>query len=310
MPPPGQKYVLRIALPLRAQAQRFGFIVLLALAFTLMVFARTEMMVVERFRTNVLDMFVPVLSALSHPVGSVRDVTSAINSWTMLHQENVQLREVNARLQRWEVVAHKLERENAALKTLLSYRPGPLASFISARVVGGSGSAFVRALMLNSGSRNGVEKGHAVMDGTGMAGRVVEVGQRSARVLLLTDLNSRIPIVIGTIGDRAILAGDNSDVLYLDLLSPKADIDVGMRVTTSGHGGKLPSGLPIGRVSAVHEGGVKVQPFVDFDRLEYVIVANWTMPVFEPVSASKDKVVGGLPGKGEEHEHASEGSPP
>ena len=310
MPPPGQKYVLRIALPLRAQAQRFGFIVLLALAFALMVFGRTEMTVVEQFRTSISDMFVPVLSALSHPVGSVRGVASAINNLTAVHQENVQLREANARLQRWEVVAHKLERENAALKDLLSYRPGPLASFISARVVGGSGSAYVRALLLNAGSRDGVEKGHAVIDGTGMVGRVVEVGQRSARVLLLTDLNSRIPIMVGTTGDRAILAGDNSDILYLDLLSPKADIDLGMRVTTSGHGGKLPSGLPIGRVSAVHEGGVKVQPFVDFDRLEYVMVADWTKPVFEPVSASKDKVVVGPRGKGEEHQHVSEGSPP
>ena len=310
MPPPGQKYVLRIALPLRARAQRFGFVVLLALAFALMVFGRTEMTVVEQFRTSISDMFVPVLSALSHPVGSVRGVASAINNLTAVHQENVQLREANARLQRWEVVAHKLERENAALKDLLSYRPGPLASFISARVVGGSGSAYVRALLLNAGSRDGVEKGHAVINGTGMVGRVVEVGQRSARVLLLTDLNSRIPIVVGTTGDRAILAGDNSDILYLDLLSPKADIDLGMRVTTSGHGGKLPSGLPIGRVSAVHEGGVKVQPFVDFDRLEYVMVADWTKPVFEPVSASKDKVVGGPLGKGEESQHVSEGSPP
>ena len=222
----------------------------------------------------------------------------------MLHQENAHLRHVNIQLEHWEVVAHKLERENKALRALLSYHPGPTASFISARVVGGFGSAFVRTLMLNAGFRDGVEKSYAVVDGTGMVGRVVEVGQRSARVLLLTDLNSRIPVMIGSRGDRAILAGDNTDILFLELLSPKAKVEVGMRVVTSGHGGKLPSGLPIGRVSRVNDSGVEVQAFVDFDRLDYVMVVDWGMPTFEPVSSSSLESADGmsLVGNGNESE--------
>ena len=297
-------------MPLRMQAQRVGFVALLSLAFALMVFGRIEVTLVERFRTTVSDTFVPVLSFLSHPIGSVRDAASAISRLTTLHHENVQLRNVNTRLEHWEVVAHKLERENKSLRALLSYRPGPSASFISARVVGGFGSAFVRTMMLNAGFRDGVEKGHAVMDGAGIVGRVVEVGQRSARVLLLTDLNSRIPAVIGTNGSRAILAGDNSDTLYLDLLSPKANVDIGMRVITSGHGGKLPPELPIGRVSRVHEGGVEVQPFVDFDRLDYVMVVDWTMPVFEPMSGSEIEAAADSPRTRKANGSVTEGSVP
>ena len=293
MSPRGRKYVVRIALPLRLQAQRFGFVALLSLAFALMVFGRIEVALVERFRASVTDAFVPVLSFLAHPIGSVRDVASEVGRLTVLHQENAHLRNVNTQLEHWEVVAHKLERENKALRALLSYHPGPTASFISARVVGGFGSAFVRTLMLNAGFSEGVEKSFAVVDGTGMVGRVVEVGQRSARVLLLTDLNSRIPVVIGSNGDRAILAGDNTDILFLELLSPKAKIEVGMRVVTSGHGGKLPSGLPIGRVSRVNDSGVEVQAFVDFDRLDYVMVVDWEMPAFEPVSPSNLEAAGG-----------------
>lgn len=310
MSPRGRKYVVRIALPLRLQAQRSSFVVLLFLAFALMIFSRIEVSLVERFRASVSDAFVPVLSFLSHPIGSVRDAVSTMNSWTVLHQENVQLRHMNTRLGHWEVVAHKLERENKALRALLSYRPGPTASFISARVVGGFGSAFVRTLMLNAGFRDGVEKSYAVMDGTGVVGRVVEVGQRSARVLLLTDLNSRIPVMIGANGNRAILAGDNTDILFLDLLSPKANVEVGMRVVTSGHGGKLPSGLPIGRVSRVHEGGVEVQAFVDFDRLDYVMVVDWEMPDFEPVSAPPVEAGGDRPLAGKGNEDDSKGSVP
>ena len=307
MSPRGRKYVVRIALPLRLQTQRFGLVALLSLAFALMVFGRIEVTMIERFRASVSDTFVPVLSFLSHPMGSVRDAASTVSSLTVLHQENVQLRHVNTRLEHWEIVAHKLERENKALRALLSYRPGPTASFISARVVGGFGSAFVRTLMLNAGFRDGVEKSHAVMDGSGMIGRVVEVGQRSARVLLLTDLNSRIPVTIGADGNRAILAGDNTDILFLDLLSPKASVEVGMRVVTSGHGGKLPSGLPIGRVSRIHEGGVEVQAFVDFDRLDYVRVVDWEMPPFEPVPGSRVEAASDRPFIGNSDENDLKG---
>ena len=310
MSPRGRKYVVRIALPLRLQAQRFGFVALLSMAFGLMVFGRIEAPLVERFRASVSDTFVPVLSFLSHPIGSVRDAASTMTRLTMLHQENVQLRHVNTRLEHWEVVAHKLEHENKALRSLLSYRPGPTASFISARVVGGFGSAFVRTLMLNAGFRDGVEKSYAVMDGTGMVGRVVEVGQRSARVLLLTDLNSRIPVMIGANGIRAVLAGDNTDILFLELLSPKANVEVGMRVVTSGHGGRLPSGLPIGRVSRVQDGGVEVQAFVDFDRLDYVMVVDWEMPAFEPVSASPVEALGDRPVAENNDKGDSKGSAP
>ena len=275
--------MLRVALPIRAQAHRFGFVLLLATAFALMVFSRTEMFMIERLRADISDIFVPVMSVLSHPAQSVRKAATEVGHFVALHEQNIQLQETNSRLQRWQAVAHKLERENAGLRALMSYRPEPLASYISARVVGGSAGVFVRTLMLNAGAHDGVRKGRAVLDGNGMVGRVVEVGQRSARVLLLTDLNSRIPVVLGVDGYRAILAGDNSDTMHLELLSPKARIDVGMRVTTSGHGGQLPSGLPIGRVSSLQGGEMQVQSFVDFDRLEYVMVIDWQVREFTPV---------------------------
>ena len=102
------------------------------------------------------------------------------------------------------------------------------------------------------------------MAGRGLVGRVVETGVKSANVLLLTDLNSRIPVIVGEQAKRGILAGDNTDITHLDLLSGTTGIEVGMRVATSGHGGKLPPGVPIGRVSIVDGERIAVQPFVNF----------------------------------------------
>ena len=157
-------------------------------------------------------------------------------------------------------------------------------------MIAGSGNSFVRAVLISAGHSDGVKAGHAVMAGPGLVGRVVEIGARSANVLLLTDLNSRIPVIVGDQAKRAILAGDNTDITHLDLLSGTVGVEVGMRVITSGHGGKLPPGIPIGRVSVVDGERIAVQPFVNFSRLEHVVVAAWSLegvPNVTEVSSKK-----------------------
>src|SRR3546814_99565 len=155
--------------------------------------------------------------------------------------------------------------------------PDPAIDYVTARVVGDPGGAFVRTVLINAGERNGVEKGQAAITGDGLAGRVAEVGQRSARILLLTDINSRVPVEAGTARDRAVLAGDNSNAPELLYLGPTAKLQVGDRVTTSGHGGVFPPGLPIGVVSAVGEKGVRVRPFVDWAHMEVLRIVDYEM---------------------------------
>ena len=120
------------------------------------------------------------------------------------------------------------------------------------------------------GKADRIEKGDAVVNGEGLIGRVAEAGRRSGRVLLISDLNSRIPVVAEKSRIRAILAGDNSPSPKLAFLSPNARLDVGDRIVTSGHGGVFPSGLPVGRIASVADGVIRVEPFADFHRLEYV----------------------------------------
>jgi rod shape-determining protein MreC len=93
--------------------------------------------------------------------------------------------------------------------------------------------------------------------------------------LLISDLNSRIPVLIEATRTRAILAGNNSNRPRLIHLAPGATVSPGDRVVTSGHGGVFPVGLPVGLVDAVNEGGISVLPFVSRDRLEYVRVLDY-----------------------------------
>jgi rod shape-determining protein MreC len=279
--PPGS--ISRVAVPVKALLNRFSFLVLLAFAATLMIVGRIEPEAVSGLRGVVVDAAAPVLDALSRPVESANRVVAEVEGLLALREENAELLRAVERLRRWELAARQLEHENAALRDLLSLRLESRPAFISARVIGDSGSAFVRTLLVNAGAGDGVERGQAAITGAGLVGRVVEVGRRASRILLVTDLNSRVPVLVEATRQRAVLAGDNSATASLQFMPRDAEIKVGARIVTSGHGGVLPPGLPAGVVSAVVDGVVRVQPLVDLGRVEYVRLLAWQGPRFEPV---------------------------
>ena len=260
---------LRLAQPLRSLAQRSAFMLLLAGAVGLMMWGKTDPQIFERARTAVTDVTAPIMDVLSRPTTAVESVVQEGRDLMQIRAENENLRLANQRLQQWEAVARKLEHENAQLRELLNFQRTDAQRYITGRVIGFGGS-FVRALLLNVGGERGVRKGQAAVSGDGLLGRVAEVGDRSARVLLITDLNSRIPVVIEETRVRAILAGDNTMEPRLIYLSANSDLAVGQRVVTSGHGGAFPPGVPVGQVVKVGEAGVRVAPFVNPDRLEFV----------------------------------------
>ncbi len=283
----GSGSVSRVATPVRAALQRFGLLATVTFAITLMVLGKADVVIIERARMAVADFMSPLLDAVSRPVESVHEVAAEVRGLFTLRQDNQRLSLANERLQRWEMVARRLERENASLRSLLHFQPEITGPFVSARVLADSGSAFVRTMLINVGADDGVAKGQAVIDSTGLVGRLVAVGHNTSRILLITDLNSRIPVVVENSRQRAILAGDNTDLLYLDLMPNNVYIPVGARIVTSGHGGLLPSGLPVGVVSAVGDAGVKVQPLVPFSRLEYVRVIDRASLRFQPLPSGR-----------------------
>jgi rod shape-determining protein MreC len=146
---------------------------------------------------------------------------------------------------------------------------------VTAPVIANSGGAFVRMILINAGSDDHVARGEAAITGEGLVGRLTEVGARASRVLLITDLNSRIPVTIESTHVPAVLAGDNSErprLMYL----PSADTaKVGDRIVTSGEGGVFPPGLPVGVVSVIDATGPRVEPYVELSQLGYVLVVDY-----------------------------------
>ena len=283
-----QEGVLAKLASLKGLIQRFTFLSLIIAAFGLMMLGKADTILIERTRTAIADVAAPILDALSRPAATVEDFIAQVQEMTQLREENARLREEVSRLRSWHNVATHLAVENQSLREMLNFVPPPRATFVSGRVIADGSGPFSRSVLLNVGSRNGVTKGQAVVNDSGLIGRVIEVGQRSTRVLLLTDFNSRVPIVFESSRERAILAGDNTAVMRLDFVAPTAKVAIGERVVTSGHGGLLPAGLPVGTISAVKDGVARVQPFVDWSRLEYVRVVDYPAPTTPETDGAED----------------------
>jgi rod shape-determining protein MreC len=192
-----------------------------------------------------------------------------------IREKNVLLKQEKDRLLQWQMLARKLKVENRNLRNLLNFPVDPAAGFITARVIADTGGAFANSVVINVGNKSGVLKGQPTITGEGLVGRVTDVGKRSSRVLLITDLNSRIPVVIQSSQARAIMAGDNSYQPRLIYLSPGALVSQGDRIVTSGHGGAFPPGIPVGLVASVDVNGTRIKPFVDRYRVTHLRVLDY-----------------------------------
>ena len=260
---------VRVAQPLRTLAQRFTFILLIAAAIGVMLAGRPDPRIFEEARVAVTDAVAPILDAVSQPISAADKLTTNIIALRDVHQENQRLRLENERLLQWQAVARQLEIENRQLQSLLSYHRPDVERFVTARVIG-LGGTFVRTVIISAGREQGVRKGQVAVTGDGLIGRVSDVGNRSARVLLLTDLNSRVPVMAERTRSRGILVGNNTTNPRLEYLSANSDVRPGDRVVTSGDGGAFPPGIPVGTVAALDAQGLEVHPFAKATKLEFL----------------------------------------
>lgn len=265
--------------PIRDVSGRVSLIFMVTLAAALLLLGRAETYVVDRARQVVTDLAAPLLELASRPVAAARRVVESTDQYAYVFDENEQLREENARLLEWKEAALQLEARVARFEALLNVQVDPDIQYVTGRVVGDSGGPFVETFIVNVGSEQNVESGQAVVDSDGLIGRIVATGPRASRVLLLTDLNSRVPVVVEPSRMRSVLAGDNSAWPTLQYLPAGSGVTAGDRVVTSGHGGLLPPGLPVGVVIATEDGPLRVQTYSDRMRLDMVRVLKFDMPL-------------------------------
>jgi len=127
-------------------------------------------------------------------------------------------------------------------------------------------------VLISIGSDRGIVRGNPVVTADGLVGIVIDVGLTHARVLMISDINARIPVILASSSWPGLTVGQNGQLLDLQFLPGEANPKIGELVLTSGHGGVLPNGLPVGRVDQIKDGKILVRPAVDFRHLSYISV--------------------------------------
>ena len=247
-----------------------GLIVVLFLA--IFVLWRIDSPRVERFRMALIDKVVPSFSWAMAPVTKVSAIIDDFQSYGRLYEQNQQLREELQQMKAWKEAALQLEQKNARLLDLNNVRLDPMLTHVTGVVLADSGSPFRQSVLLNVGTRDGIQDGWATMDGIGLVGRISGVGGRTSRVILLTDSSSSIPVIVQPSGQNAVVSGDNSMLPMLDFLEHPDQIQPGDRVISTGDGNVFPAGLLVGQVAMGVDKRLRVVLAADYERLEFLRV--------------------------------------
>lgn len=255
------------------------------LAVVVVLVGKAQSSMFNHVRAEFSDWTRPGLEAVSGPVNIVSRWTSNAGSMFSLYQENMRLKAENARLRQWQGAALLLEQRVKRYQLLINAVPDPALKSLSAHVIGRATRPFLDTMILDAGKSAGVRAGEAVVDPAGMIGRVFVSGERTSWVILLTDLNSRIPVRVVGSNVQAILSGDNTAAPVLDSVTEPSKLQPGDSVVTSGDGGLLPPDLPVGMV--VKDGNVlRVALLADPTTSEDVAIVDFRKLPEEPPSTT------------------------
>jgi rod shape-determining protein MreC len=223
----------------------------------------------------------PVYRLASLPADGFHALSVAFADRRMLTEQNQRLREdlllANAKLNRMAAVAE----QNQRLKELLDTQHSLELHVQLARVIGMDMGAFRHRMMINLGARDGIKTGQPVIDAHGVMGQIVDVLPNSATVMLVTDPDHAVPVVIQRTGLRTVAYGSrNGQQLTLPNVPMAADVRPGDKLLTSGLGGRFPQGFPVGEISSVEPAAsglfleARAQPTADVDRSDEVLVLH------------------------------------
>lgn len=243
-----------------------------------------EASVFRKARESVLDAAEPVLSLLAAPIAWINGLVGEAGDYLNVMEQNKALRAENGELRQWMDEALELRKTLAQYEKLKVFYAPPDAKPINGFVIGDSNDAFTRAMLVNVGAKSGVARGQAVIDDKGLVGRIVESGKSASRILLLTDAQSRVPVFVEDANLEGILVGRTGSrpAISFTLGAEAAAFQKGQRVLTSGAGGVVPRGVPVGVIVEEKDGEAVVNLYADYARARLVRVIDYKFPAVEP----------------------------
>ena len=267
---------------LRANFRRFFVFILFVVAFLTVLMSKLDNIVVEAAHKVVMDATGPIMRVVEYPSRIVHRVYTYFYDISHIYADNRELRAENKQMLILQNKVRTLEVENQLLSRLLNYTPPAEATFMSAKIIAESGDNFTHMLLVYIGDEP-VKKGQIVLGDESVIGRVDKVSGHYAKIILVTDINSKIPVVVERTRVRGILTGNNTAMPSLLFTRSTSDIQEGDVVVTSGVGGMFPAGLPIGFVNTISGSDISIETMADISRVEYVRIVDYGLSNEEEV---------------------------
>jgi len=260
---------IRSAFLKKGTQQRFSLFALIVFSIILIYVETIEAKPLDYLRSFIKDTIYRGSVVVSLPSKGFKSVVSTVANHLNLYNEIIKLKEENAQLQEQIYDPGFLIFENKQLRQLLDEQVTSSANFVSARVILDKQSPYLNSFIINSGSNKEIKNSMAALDGKNFIGRIVDVNFFSSRVLLVTDLNSKIPVLVEPSGHHAILSGHGTNEPTLEYLPENHKVQSGNKVYTSGKEGIFSPGIPIGEVRMGTE-KIFVSLFSDISQIMFV----------------------------------------
>ena len=260
---------IRSAFLAKGSKQKFSLFALIVLSIIFLFVETIETKPLNYFRSFIKDVIYRGALVVSAPSKSINNFTDFVKEHVHLYDDYSKLKKENNELKNKISETHFLELENTQLRKLIEEQVSSTSNLMSARVMLDKQSPYLNSFIINIGSNKNIKNGMAALDGKNFIGRIVDVNFFSSRVLLVSDLNSKIPVMTEPSAHHAILSGHGESEPTLEYLPENHNIQDGDKVYTSGIEGIFSPGIPIGEVK-IEKDIIKVLLFSDLSQITFI----------------------------------------
>ena len=269
---------IRYALLKKGSKQKFSLFFLIIFSIAIIILDRSSLSIMNSTRAVLNDLVYHVVIVSSSPEKFVKYLTETTKQHFTTFDQNKFLQEEIIELKKKQLNSIFLKTENKNLKkilTLTNTRSLEEDIFITAKVILDKESPYLKSLLINKGKKNGIMKGMTVFSKNFLIGIIIESNYLTSRVLLITDLNSRIPVILENSDINAILSGaGNSNKLVLEYLPDQFKIMPDQIIFTSGKDGYIVAGIPIAESYLNEKNEVAIKPLADTDQALIIYITN------------------------------------
>jgi rod shape-determining protein MreC len=256
----------------KGNRQKFSLLTLVIVSIIILSLEYFKTGPINQFRIFAKDVIFKTSYFISLPFSSVKNTYHGFNDHLKIYEENKRLKNTNLNIQELKFENQFLKEENIRLNELIEEKSLFSDNYRVTKILLDQESPYLRSIVINKGFKHDIKIGSAVRSGSYFVGKVVGVNYLTSRVLLINDLNSKIPVIIEPDGTSAMVSGNGSKIFGdIEYLPEKNQVEEGHIVYTSGTDGIISSGIPVGKI-IIKNNQKSVRFFTDFDQIQYVKV--------------------------------------